>query len=158
MVDGALYDNDELRMIACPLTIEGSFTVREGTKIIGEFAFGSDELWGDYHSALNEVYLPDSVEEIRKGAFEQSLITSIKLPASLKEIGEEAFYSSGLIVVLFNDSLSYIGKNAFGDTELNEVTLPDSIDYISYDTFANCNYLETIRASQRIKDMLIIPP
>ena len=158
VVDGALYDNAELRLIACPLTIEGSFTAREGTKIIGEFAFGSDELWSGYHSALSEIYLPDSIEEIRKGAFEQSLITSIKLPASLKEIGEEAFYCSGLIEVFFNDSLTYIGKFAFRNTDLSEVSLPDSIDYISYDTFANCNYLGTINASQRIKDMLIIPP
>ncbi|MBR5986029.1 MAG: leucine-rich repeat domain-containing protein [Clostridia bacterium] len=158
VVDSALYDNTEQRLIACPLTVDGSFTVREGTKIIGELAFGSDEMWGGYHSALSEIILPNSVEEIRKGAFEQSLITSIKLPASLREIGEAAFYCSSLTEISFNDSLTRVGKYAFGKTDLREVTLPDSIEHISYTAFANCYDLKVVNASQRIKEMLTIPP
>ena len=155
---GALYDNYEQRLIACPLTLESSFTVREGTKIIGELAFGVDELWGARHSALSEILLPDSVEEIRDGAFELSGITSIKLPASLKIIGKEAFAHSALTDITFNGILESVGSFAFRYTDLREVTLPDSIKYISNDAFANCDELETINASPHVLEMLTVNP
>ena len=158
VTDGALYDNDEQRLIACPLTLEGSFTVREGTKIIGELAFGGDDLWGSWHSALKEIILPDSVEEIRDGAFEQSEITSIKLPASLKTIGNEAFAYSDLTDITFNGILESVGSFAFRYTDLRDVTLPDSLNFISNDAFANCDELESIDASPRVLDMLTVLP
>ena len=158
VVDGALYDKIERRLIACPLALEGTFRVQEGTKIIGELAFGGNDLWGSWGSQLTAVVLPDSVEEIRYGAFELSRITEIRLPQSLRIIGEEAFYYSALKEVKFNHRLQYVGKFAFRYTDLSEVDLPDSIEYISVDAFANCEDLTAVNASPRVTAMLTVHP
>lgn len=63
-----------------------SYTVREGTTIIGEWAFADNYV-------LEEVILPEGVVMIDTGAFEGRYnLKRVVLPDSLLIIGEMAFY------------------------------------------------------------------
>ncbi len=155
-VEGALYDRLEKRLICCPLGKEGELEVKEGTEIIGEYACGSDDDWGSFHSYLTSVTLPDSVTEIREGAFRSALIAGIDFPASLRLIGDEAFCSSALAGVTFSEGLESIGRKAFAYTLLDEVRLPESLEYIAKDSFARCEKLKAVEAADEILALLVI--
>ena len=158
VADGALYDKVDRRLVFCPLTIRGSFTVKEGTRIIGAMAFGEWDGWGSSGSPIEQIFLPDSVEEIGDYAFSMSSIASVILPSSLKSVGYCAFSYTPLNEVTFNDGLESIGEYAFEYTDLTSVTLPDSLTYISKDAFACCDDLIEINASERVKEMLRVRP
>ena len=66
--------------------------------------------------------MPNSVEEIRIGAFASSAIQNIHLPEGLKRIESNAFY---------------------GDT-IKEITLPDSLIFLDKSAFSRCKSLGKI--------------
>ena len=158
VVDGALYDAVDRRLVFCPLTIEGSFTVKEGTRVIGAMAFGEWDSWGSRGCSIEQVFLSDSVEEIGDYAFSLSAVQSINLPSSLKSIGECAFSNTPLTEITFNDGLESIGAFAFEYTDITSVTLPESLVTISADAFTGCKSLTEINASERVKEMLRVKP
>ena len=64
--------------------LAGVLNLPAGTKVIEEEAF-----YGD--TSIDEVVLPDGVEEIGERAFAESGLTKINLPSSLKSIADNAF-------------------------------------------------------------------
>lgn len=102
--------------------LEGVVTVREGTTIIGEYAF-------EDQTKITEVILPDSVKTIGYWAFMScNALEKINLPDGLTYIGEEAFYA----------------------TKLTEVVLPEGLEGLYYHTFAGCSRLEKVYLSSSI--------
>lgn len=84
--------------------------IPNGVKYIGEGAFSK--------SRFSELRLPDSVLEIKSGAFKDCAgLKKITLSKSLLKIGAEAFSGcKALSSVLIPDSVLSIGKNAFFKT------------------------------------------
>ncbi len=96
---------------------EGTFTVPEGIKIIGESAFNSN-------NRLTEIIIPDSVDEIKADAFYCcDNLVSVRLPNGLKSIA--AFLFGGC-------------------TSLKSVTVPDGVETIQPYAFENCDSLEEV--------------
>jgi hypothetical protein len=92
-------------------------------KVIGEGAFF------DCHD-LNEIRLPEGLEEIAESAFYNSGVAKLDLPSTVKVIGDRAFYNC---------------KN------LTEVIVPPGLTSIGKFAFADCPLLESIRLPQRCK-------
>lgn len=69
-------------LLAAP-ALAAVLVLPEGTKVIGEEAFFGD-------TSLDEVVLPDGIEQIGDRAFAESSLNRINLPESLKEIAESA--------------------------------------------------------------------
>jgi len=83
-----------------------NFTIPNGTKRIGNYAF--------YNSNFSSISIPNSVEAIGIGAFENCYnLSSITLPDGLKSIGENAFYKTMINEVTIPQSVTSIGNNAF---------------------------------------------
>lgn len=83
-----------------------NFTIPNGTKRIGNYAF--------YNSSFSSISIPNSVEAIGIGAFENCYnLSSITLPDGLKSIGENAFYKTMINEVTIPQSVTSIGNNAF---------------------------------------------
>lgn len=83
-----------------------NFTIPNGTKRIGNYAF--------YNSSFSSISIPNSVEAIGIGAFENCYnLHSITLPDGVKSIGENAFYKTMISEVTIPQSVTAIGNNAF---------------------------------------------
>jgi hypothetical protein len=89
---------------------------------------------------ITAVTIPDTVVEIRDGAFKNASISSIKLPKNLTEIPEKAFAGcTSLKEIVIPDSVTVIGDGAFNNCkELTTVKLPSHA--ITYEGFGTSSY------------------
>lgn len=135
----------------------------EGIKEIGEDAFAND-------SCVKKLILPDSVQTIAAGAFEEasikeiaispnskllcigahafmnSQLTSIYIPASLTTLSEQAFFGCPIEKVEFapTGNLISIGTTAFAKTRITDIVIPDYVKEIGSYAFLGCGYLKDV--------------
>lgn len=131
---------------------------------IGKLAFAG--------SLLTSVYLPDTVEEVSTGAFQNShSLKSVRLPKSAI-LGEGVFrYCESLEQVSLPEHLAILPGETFrgcvslkelylpeglfvignfameGCRSVKELYLPDSVRYVQQNAFAQCAMLESVRVS-----------
>ena len=143
--NGVLYI-DNCLIKAKNYVVKGSYTIKEGTRIIGSSAFYNC-------SGLTSVTIPNSVTSIGSSAFYNcSGLTSVTIPNSVTSIGRYAFEDcSGLTSVTIPNSVTSIGDYAFYYCSvLTSVTIPNSVTSIGSSAFSGCsgltkvNYLGTV--------------
>ena len=107
------WDNGVLYIDNCLIdansdVVKGSYTIKKGTRIIGDDAFHGC-------SGLTSVTIPNSVTSIGVDAFYNcSGLTSVTIPNSVTSIGSSAFSGcSGLTSVTIGNSVTSIGDGAF---------------------------------------------
>ncbi len=134
--DNVLYIGNYL--IDAKTGISDSYSIKEGTKGIGKYAFA--ECYG-----LTSVTIPDSVTSIGESAFEDSGVDSVTIPNSVTSIGNRAFYNCGLTSVTIPDSVTSVGECAFYDcSSLTSVTIGDSVATIGSYAFEYCSSLTSV--------------
>ena len=119
-----------------------SYTIEEGTKWIGEWAFYSCK-------GLTSIEIPYSVTSIGNGAFEYCTgLTSIEIPYSVTSIGNWAFKGcTGLTSVTIPNYVTSIGYEAFyGCSRLQKIFFGKNVETIGGNAFANCPYLIEVYA------------
>ncbi len=103
--NGVLYINDCLIEAK---SVSGSYIIKEGTRLIGDYAFWSCS------SSLTSVTIGNSVTSIGDYAFSYcSSLTSITIPNSVTSIGEEAFLNCSLTSVTFEGRTPPLMENEF---------------------------------------------
>lgn len=109
-----------------------------------------------YTPELNSVLLPESLENIKYGAFEMSGVESLDLSkTSMKSIGPYAFsMSSRLKTVVLSSSIESIEQSAFSQSEIHTLDLSHTIvksigDY----AFSNTRQLQTIIMSKNLESI-----
>lgn len=113
-------------------------TVREGTRVIGKFAFYNQRY-------IKSVKLPDSIVSIGDDAFRYSYLENINLPEGLKTIGNRAFDNSELKDITLPESLESIGLNAFHNCdEIVNIKIPDGITELPDSVFDDCVKLTNV--------------
>ncbi|MBQ3157175.1 MAG: leucine-rich repeat domain-containing protein [Clostridia bacterium] len=134
---GAVYCAGKL--ISYPAeALNHTYTVREGTCTIGDWAFCEN-----WH--LEEVILPEGVVMIGTGAFEGRLfLKRVTLPESLLIIGDSAFSNCPeLADVTLPPKLYAIGPSAFVDCrKLTGLDIPETVRYIGSEAFCNTGLTE----------------
>ena len=95
-------------LIKAKNTITGEYTIKEGTKLIAEFAF-------EDCSSLINVNISEGITSIGSQAFRYcSGLTSIEIPSSVTSMGNAAFYGcSSLTGVEIHAGVTRIGESAF---------------------------------------------
>ena len=125
----------------CGEKIDPPYVVRipAGTQAVGYYAFRLDDTVGT-------VILPDSVEEIREGAFFFCKnLHEITLPAGIKEIKYKTFGRSALNKIDIPDSVVKIGSYAFEKcNNLESVNISESVREIETGAFSGCNSLRNL--------------
>lgn len=105
---------------------------------------------------LEEIYLPDTVAEIREEAFiDCKSLKYIHLPDSLRTIGDHAFYRCYALESLeFPENLETIGEEAFvACTSLKEIVIPANTKVISDGAFHGCSSLESVSLPEGLKNI-----
>ena len=154
-IDNCLVDADS--------NIEGTCSIKEGTRIIAEGAFrycrgltsvtipnsvtsiGESTFYGC--RGLTSIILPNSVTSIGNYAFSNcSSLTSVSIPNSVIYIGDSAFIScSGLTSITIPNSVTSIGNYAFAScSSLTSVTIPNSVTSIGDQAFSSCSSLTSV--------------
>ena len=143
-IGGVLFGKADARLIAFPGGLpETAYTVPEGTRIIGDYAFYGCK-------SLNGINMPGSVAAIGSSAFRYcSSLASINLPDSVAVIGNNAFNGcASLESIVIPESVTTIGDGAFGFCRgLTEFTIPDSVTSIGANPFSYCSSLARLNVS-----------
>lgn len=112
--------------------------------VVGDYAFC-------YCEGLETVVLPDSVEEIGQGTFQETSISEIKWGEGLASIGESAFSNTALESLELPSSVQRVGKRGFSGCEkLKQAVVPDGCE-VFYQAFTYCEALESIRFGESCK-------
>ncbi len=132
-----------------------------------------------FHRDLQTVDIPEGVDSIGDGAFENCFrLRSVKLPSTIRTIGEEAFASCDdleqielppdihsigagafrncgkLRSVVLPERLWHIGAEAFaGCTALCEIVLPEKLRTVGRGAFSGCTALQHIRFPGNVQEM-----
>ena len=165
---GVKYSKDGRKLLKAPYELNGTYSIRKGTKIICDWAFGWSKFIGcrsltsliipdsvtnigDYAfsgcRSLTDIVIPDSVTNIGDYAFWNcGSLTNIVIPNSVTSIGDNAFeYCFSLSNLIIPDGVTSIGDGAFvGCTSLSSVVIPDSVSCIGNNAFGCCESLTDI--------------
>lgn len=106
-------------------------TVPDGVEEIGEGAFGDCV-------ALKKVNLPEGLHYIGNNAFAGCCeLSEVKLPEGLTAIGDSTFKGCGKLTdINIPGTVECIGDNAFAGCGITEITLPDSLRSLGFSAFA----------------------
>ena len=146
VVDGALYDKTENKLISY-FGGDQTFSVLQGTEIIGERAFDENE-------RLTDIVFPDSLKKIGISAFSMcSRLRNISFAEGLVEIEYSAFYAcDNLTALSLPKGLERIGDGAFrGCGHLQTVEIAEGVEEIGNNAFTVCYDLEYISLPSTLK-------
>ena len=93
-----------------------------------------------YEDGIEEISLPDSLEEIALASFYSCRnLKSVVIPSNVTSISSQAFKYSGLKSVTISQGVKFIEEEAFFNcAKLEKLSLPDSIGYVWHRAFAYC--------------------
>ena len=103
--------------------------------------------------ALKKLVLPEGVTLIDEKCFEDcNQLEDIKLPDSLNNIGGYAFLRCGLKQIVMPNKLRRFGPRAFADcSNLEKVILPEQLEELGYCAFEECTSLLEIEIPKGVK-------
>lgn len=133
---GVKYRKDGRKLLEAPHELDGSYSIRKGTKIICDMAFYDCK-------SLSSLVIPDSVIGIGYGAFAGcSSLKSIVIPNGVTRIGTWTFlYCCSLSNIVIPDSVTRIGSIAFQFCySLSTISIPDSVTRIGGRAFHDCYF------------------
>ena len=144
------WDNGVLYIDNCLIkaksdVVKGSYTIKKGTRIIGDRAF-------EYCSGLTSVTIPNSVTSIGQDAFvECSGLTSVTIGNSVTSIGQYAFSGCDKLrkVTAYPTTVPNVYENSFA--HYNAVLyVPCNVydDYLFDDVFFTFKVIECIAAEE----------
>ena len=128
----AIFTKDKSKLILFTARKEKTYEVPDGVRILGKCSFsGCDSL-------LEEVILPEGLEEIGEYAFYNSNIEKLVLPDSLRVIGDSAFYDleSKMLDIQLSKNLEAIKDKAFFTVRcVNELYIHSKLKEIGENAF-----------------------
>lgn len=104
-------------------------------------------------TSVENVTIPEHVQVIESGAFENCMITKIEIPETVKEIKAAAFAGcSHLIEIKLPKNITILEEGIFeGCTSLVMMELPEKLCEIGDSAFKNCTSMESIVIPKMVK-------
>ena len=97
--------------------------------------------------------IPNNVDHINDGIFNESNIDTLTISSSVKKIGYLAFGESTVKCVNFSIGLDSIASYAFSNTRLNDIILPDGLKFIGEYAFSGCKNTQYIQINNEIQEI-----
>ena len=131
---GVKYSKDWKRLLKAPKILKGHYSIREGVKVIGNYAF-------ELCRSINRIDIPDSVTNIGNNAFYGCRsLTNIKIPNCVTNIEDNVFaYCRSLSNIIIPDCVINIGEGAFRNcNSLISIKIPVCVTNIGNSAFYGC--------------------
>ena len=142
---GVIYNADKSAILYVNASVTGEFTIPDGVKAIGDYAFAS--------SKVGKVIFADSVTSIGIGAFKNSGVTAIDFAgAALTAIPESAFENSNVTAIELPLSVTSLGAKAWKNSAISSFKGAGLL-YIGDNAFEGCLALQTIALADGVKEM-----
>lgn len=126
--------------------------VPQGVKYIGSYAF-----YGNNKDLIQEVILPDSVEELRDTFSQLKNLRKVRLPNNKKftAIPEGCFsFCKNLNDIQIPNSVTHLGEAAFYGTGIgSDFVLPESVQSIDSFCFHRCTNLKRLHINHNYIDL-----
>ena len=138
---GVKYSKDGRKLLGAPEKLSGSYSVKEGTRIICNGAFY-------FCRSLSKIVIPSCVIKIGNGAFYSCRsLSEIVIPSSVTSIDYGAFSDcSSLSKIVIPSSVTSIGEMAFMDCDsLSEIVIPSSVTSIGDSAFYRCKFPDNLK-------------
>lgn len=132
---GVKYSKDGRKLLNAPQELDGTYSIRKGTKIVCDWAFRG-------YSSLRSVVIPDSVTSIGNGVFSDcNSLSNIVILDGVTSIGDWAFEGcESLTNIAIPDSVTSIGDRAFmGCSSLEYIYIPKNVICLNGNPFFNWN-------------------
>ena len=132
---GVKYSKDGRKLLKAPYELNGTYSIKEGVRIICNNAFFCCR-------SLTDIVIPDSVTSIGDKAFYRcSSLTSFVIPNGMTRIGNGAFLGcSSLKEVAIPNSVTSIGDGAFASCRsLSNIVIHDGVTSIGDGAFWGCS-------------------
>ena len=145
---GVKYSRDGRRLLKVSNSLDGSYKIKENTKVICNDAF-----WGC--TSLSCIVIPNSVTYIGDDAFSMTALSSVVIPNSVTSIGKGTFWNcTFLSSIVIPNSVTSIGNRAFeGCTSLSSIVIPDSVTDIGESAFSSCTSLSGVVIPNSVKSI-----
>ena len=132
---GVKYSKDGRKLLKAPQKLNGTYSIKEGVRIICDKAFF-------YCRSLTDIVIPDSVTSIGdKAFFRCSSLTSLVIPDGVTRIGTGTFFGcESLSSLVIPNGVTCIGDGAFsGCRFLSGIVIPNSVTSIGDCAFGGCS-------------------
>ena len=108
-----------------------------------------------YASDIREIYIPDSIKEIGRNAFDYCRdLKKVTWSPNLEKIGNEAFIDSGIVEARLPSGVYSLGRHVFsGCKDLREIALPSHMYKVPDAAFFGCSSLESIEIPSNIREI-----
>ncbi len=132
-----------------PSTFKNATKLASVTLPVNLTYIGAEAFFGC--SALKEIKIPDTVDEIANSAFKNAGLVSVNIGDGVAKIATEAFAGNAKLTDLYlGKRLEVIGDKAFsGCSALAVVNLPESLEAFSANVFADCEKLAKITVNSK---------
>ena len=128
---GVKYSKDGRKLLKAPQELDGTYSIRKGTKVICDEAFRWSKFIGC--RSLTSLVIPDGVTSIGKSAFSGcEYLSSLVIPDSVTSIGDMAFC---------------------GCSSLTRLVIPGSVSCIGFSAFENCKSLRSIVVHESVVNL-----
>ena len=137
---GVKYSKDWKRLLKAPKNLKGHYSIREGVKVIGNYAF-------ELCRSINRIDIPDSVTNIGNNAFYGCRsLTNIKIPNCVTNIEDNVFaYCRSLSNIIIPNCVINIGEGAFRNcNSLISIKIPVCVTNIGNSAFWCCKSLTCV--------------
>ena len=142
---GVKYSIDGRKLLKAPQGLNGTYSIRKGTKIVCDEAFRWSKFIGC--DSLTDIVILDRVTRIAEFEFCCcDSLTDIVIPEGVTSIGDRAFNNcSALSSIVIPDSVTSIGESAFKNCiSLKSFGIPSSVTSIGFVAFKGCKSLSSL--------------
>ena len=142
---GVKYSKDGRKLLKAPQNLDGTYSIRKGTKIVCDEAFRWSKFIGC--DSLTDIVILDRVTRIAEFDFCCcKSLSSVVIPEGVTSIGDRAFNNcSALSSIVIPDSVTSIGESAFKNCiSLKSFGIPSSVTSIGFVAFKGCKSLSSI--------------
>ena len=142
---GVKYSIDGRKLLKAPQGLNGTYSIRKGTKSVCDEAFRWSKFIGC--DSLTDIVILDRVTRIAEFEFCCcDSLTDIVIPEGVTSIGDRAFNNcSALSSIVIPDSVTSIGESAFKNCiSLKSFGIPSSVTSIGFVAFKGCKSLSSL--------------